>query len=113
MAGNDSDSKSAGLEAARDAARRLRSFAETGAIQEDAPELIRSADLAATHIVGASRNAYSPEQRKQLADNLVAALSLMKFSRHLGGDPAAVEAAKAKVSKFAELFDMAIDLAAE
>lgn len=109
----DDDGKSGGLEAARDGARRLRAIAEGAAIEEEPPQLIRMADLAATHIVGASRNAYSPEQRTQLADNLVAALTVIRFSRHLGGDPEAVEAAKAKVMKFVDLFDMAIELASE
>jgi hypothetical protein len=110
-ADNDSDAKS-GPDPARDAARRLRSFAEGAPIEDEAPELTRLADLAATHIVGASRNA-SPEQRTQLADNLLAALTVMRFSRLMGGDPGAVEAAKARVLKFAELFEMAIDLQSE
>jgi len=113
MADNDTDSKGGGLAAARDAARRLRSFAEGAAIEDEPPELIRLADLAATHIVGASKNAYSPEQRTQLADNLVAALTVMRFSRQLGGDPEAVEAAKATVQKFTDIFEMAIELAGE
>jgi hypothetical protein len=110
-ADNDTDAKS-GPDAARLAAGRLRSFAEGTPIDDDAPELTRLADLAATHIVGASRNA-SPEQRAQLADSLLAALTVMRFSRLMGGDPGAIEAAKARVLKFAELFETAIDLANE
>ena len=109
---DDSDAKS-GPDAARDAARRLRAYGEGAPIEAEVPELTRLADLASTHILGASRNAHSPEQRKQMADNLLAALSLLKFSRLLGGDPEATEAAKAKVAKFAELFEMAIDLQGE
>ncbi|HEX5611351.1 MAG TPA: hypothetical protein VFX67_01775 [Burkholderiales bacterium] len=110
---NESDAKSGGPQAAREAARRLRSIGEGAPIDEEPPELIRLASLAATHIVGASHNAYSPEQRAQMSDNLLAALTVMRFSRHLGGDPDATEAARAKVLKFAELFEMAIDLASE
>ena len=109
---NDADAKSA-PDAARIAARRLRSFAEGAPIEDDAPELARLADLAATHIVGVSQNAYSPEQRAQMADNLLAALSVMRFSRLMGSDPGALEASKARVLKFAELFEMAIELSSE
>jgi hypothetical protein len=62
-ADNDTDTKSGQAErpdAARDAARRLRSFAEGAPIDDEAPELIRLADLAASHIVAASHNSYSP-----------------------------------------------------
>lgn len=109
----DNDAKGGGPQAAREAARRLRAIAEGAPVEDGVPELTALADLAATHILDASRNAHSPEQRKQLADNLLAALSVLKFSRLLGGDPDAVEAAKAKVLKFAELFETAIELASE
>jgi hypothetical protein len=108
----DPDAKT-GPDAARLAARRLRSFAEGAPIDEEAPELSRLADLAASYIVGASQNTYTPEQRKQLADNVLAALTLMRVGRLMGSDPEAIEAAKARVLKFAEIFEMAIELQSE
>jgi len=113
MAGsNDTDSKG-GQEAARAAARRLRAIAEGAPVEEESPELIRMANLVASTIVSASQNAYSQEQSVQFADNLVAALTVLRFGSLFGSDPAAVEASKEKVGKFVELFEMALELSGE
>jgi len=109
----DNDAKSGGPEAARDAARRLRAIAEGAPVDDEPSELIQLADLAATQIVAASQNAYTPEQRTQLADNLVAALTVLRFGPALGGDAGAAQAARAKVLAFVELFETAIELASE
>jgi len=106
---DETDGKSGGPEAVRAAARRLRSIAEGAAVEEEPAELIRIANIAASTIVGASQNAYSPEQTAQFADNLAAALTVLRFGALLGGDPAGAEAAKAKVRSVVELFEMALE----
>jgi len=108
----DTDS-SGGLDAARAAAKRLRAFGEGAPVEEEPPELFRYADLAASQIVAASHGKYTEEQQRQLADGLLEALTVLKFGALLGGDPAAAQAAKAKVSAIAELFETAIELAGE
>jgi len=108
----DTDS-SGGPDAARAAARRLRAFGEGARVEEEPPELFRYADLAASQIVAASHGKYTHEQQRQLADGLLEALTVLKFGALLGGDPAAAQAAKAKVSAIAELFETAIELAGE
>ena len=108
----DTDS-SGGPDAARAAARRLRAFGECAPVEEEPPELFRYADLAASQIVVASHGKYTQEQQRQLADGLLEALTVLKFGALLGGDPAAAQAAKAKVSAIAELFETAIELAGE
>jgi hypothetical protein len=108
----DTDS-SGGPDAARAAARRLRAFGEGAPVEEEPPELFRYADLAASQIVAASHGKYTHEQQRQLADGLLEALTVLKFGALLGGDPAAAQAAKAKVSAIAELFETAIELAGE
>ena len=108
----DTDTRG-GPEAAREAARRLRSFGEGAAIEDEPPELFRLADLAASQIVAASHGSYTQEQRTKLADGLLEALTVLRFGPLLGGDPAAAEAAKAKVLAIVELFEMALELAGE
>jgi len=108
----DTDS-SGGPDAARAAAKRLRAFGEGAPVEEEPPELFRYADLAASQIVAASHGKYTHEQQRQLADGLLEALTVLKFGALLGGDPAAAQAAKAKVSAIAELFETAIELAGE
>ena len=108
----DTDTRG-GPEAARAAARRLRAIGEGAPIGEEPPELCRFADLAASTIVDASHGKYTQEQQKNLADGLLEALTVLKFGSLLGGDPAAAEAAKAKVLAIVELFDMALELGSE
>jgi hypothetical protein len=115
-ADSDTDAKSAYAgrpDAARHAAGRLRAFAEGAPIDDEAPELIQLADLAASHIVAASHNSYSPAQRAKLSDDLLAALTVLRFGPLLGGDPDAAAAARAKVLAVVELFEMAIELGSE
>jgi hypothetical protein len=102
-----------GPDAAREAARRLRSFAEGAPIEAEPPELFQLADLAASQIVATSNNPDAPALRGKMADNLLEALTILRVGRHLGVDPEAVEAAKGKVLKFVELFETAIELASE
>ena len=111
-ADNDTDAKG-GADAARDAARRLRSFGEGAPIEDEPPELFRLADLAASQIVAASHGSYSQEQGAKLADGLLEALTVLRFGPLLGGDPDAAGAARAKVLAIVELFEMAIELAGE
>ena len=99
-----------GPEAARAAAVRLRAIAEGASIKEEPPELFQIADLAASTIVAASQGKYTHEQQRNLADGLLEALTVLKFGSVLGGDPAGAQAAKAKVSSIADLFEMALDL---
>jgi hypothetical protein len=102
-----------GPDAAREAARRLRSIAEGAPIEEEPPELFRIADLAASQIVAASHGRYTQEQRSKLADGLLEALTVLKFGSLLGGDPAGAAAAKAKVLGIVELLEMALELGSE
>jgi hypothetical protein len=102
-----------GPDAAREAARRLRSFAEGAPIEAEPPELFRLADLAASQIVAASHGAYTQEQRAKLADSLLEALSVLRFGPLLGGDPEAAAAAKARVLGIVELLEMALELGSE
>jgi hypothetical protein len=111
-ADNDTDAKD-GPDAARDAARRLRSFGEGAPIEDEPPELFRLADLAASQIVAASHGSYSQDQRAKLADGLLEALTVLRFGPLLGGDPDAAGAARAKVLATVELLEMAIELAGE
>ena len=75
--------------------------------------VIRLADLAASRIVATSHNAYSPAQRAKLSDDLLAALTVLRYGPLLGGDPDAVGAARGQVLAIVELFEMAIELASE
>src|SRR5262245_21450962 len=108
----DTDTRG-GPEAARAAASRLRAIGEGAPINEEPPELFRLADLAASTIVAASQGKYTHEQQKNLADGLLEALTVLKFGSLLGGDPAGAQAAKAKVSSIANIFDMALELGSE
>ena len=102
-----------GPDAAREAARRLRSYAEGAPIEAEPPELFRLADLAASQIIAASHGKYTAEQQKNLADGLLEALTVLKFGSLLGGDPAAAEPAKAKVLAIVDILDMALELGSE
>lgn len=103
-----------GPDAAREAARRLRSYAEGAPIEAEPPELFRLADLAASQIVAASHGRYTQEQSAKLADGLLEALTVLKFGSLLGGgDPAGSAAAKAKVLGIVELLEMALELGSE
>ena len=102
-----------GPDAAREAARRLRSYAEGAPIEAEPPELFRLADLAASQIVAASHGRYTQEQSAKLADGLLEALTVLKFGSLLGGDPAGTAAAKAKVLGIVELLEMALELGSE
>ena len=102
-----------GPDAAREAARRLRSFAEGAPIEAEPPELFRLADLAASQIVAASHGRYTQEQSAKLADGLLEALTVLKFGSLFGGDPAGAAAAKAKVLGIVELLEMALELGSE
>jgi len=109
---SDTDTRG-GPQAARAAAKCLRAFGEGAPVEEEPPELFRYADLAASQIVAASHGKYTEEQQRQLADGLLEALTVLKFGALVGGDPAAAQAAKAKVSAIAELLETAIELAGE
>ena len=102
-----------GPDAAREAARRLRSYAEGAPIEAEPPELFRLADLAASQIVAASHGRYTQEQSAKLADGLLEALTVLKVGSLLGGDPAGAAAAKAKVLGIVELLEMALELGSE
>jgi hypothetical protein len=108
----DTDTKG-GPDPAREAARRLRAFGEGTPIEDEPPGLFRLADVAASQIVAASHGSYTPEQRTKLADGLLEALTVLRFGPLLGGDPAAAEAARARVLAIVELLEMAIELAGE
>jgi len=94
----DNDTKSGQAErpdAARDAARRLRSFAEGGPIVDEAPELIRLADLAVSRIS-------DPAERARLAEDLIAALTVLRFGPLLGGNPDAARLQTLAILEFVE-----------
>jgi hypothetical protein len=59
---------------------RLRALVVAGHIAEEAPELIRLADLAATKIA-------DPALREKVAETLIAALSVIRFAPLFGHDP--------------------------
>jgi hypothetical protein len=59
---------------------RLRALVAGGHIAEEAPELIRLADLAATKIA-------DPVLREKVAESLIAALSVIRFAPLFGHDP--------------------------
>jgi hypothetical protein len=58
---------------------RLRALVAAGHIDEEAPELIRLADLAATKIS-------DPALREKVAESLIAALSVIRFAPLFGHD---------------------------
>jgi hypothetical protein len=77
------------------ALKRLQVLVAAGHIAEEAPELIRLADLAATKIVDAPL-------RDKLAENLIAALSVIRFAPIFGTDTApAKRQAEAILAAFA------------
>jgi hypothetical protein len=59
---------------------KLQALVAAGNIEEEAPELIRLADLAATKIKDLAL-------RETLAENLIAALSVIRFAPLFGHDP--------------------------
>jgi hypothetical protein len=59
---------------------RLRALVAAEHIDEEAPELIRLADLAATKIA-------DPALREKVAEALIAALSVIRFAPLFGHDP--------------------------
>jgi hypothetical protein len=59
---------------------RLQALVAGGQIAEEAPELIRLADLAATRIADL-------ELREKLAESLICALSVIRFAPLFGHDP--------------------------
>ena len=109
---DDTETKG-GPDAAREAARRLRSFAEGAPIDAEVPELARHADVAASQIVATSGGRYSEEQRAKLAENLFGALAILRVGRYGLLDREAVEAARGTVLRFVELLETAIELASE
>ena len=68
-----------------DSALRLRVLVAGGPITEEAPELIRLADLAATKVADAAL-------REKLAESLIAALTVIRFAPLFGTDPRAAKA---------------------
>jgi hypothetical protein len=112
MDADDTETKG-GPDAAREAARRLRSFGEGAPINAEVPELIRLADVAASQIVATSENPDAPALRAKLAENLLGALSILRLHRVLGVDPEAMEEARATVLRFVKLLETAIELASE
>jgi hypothetical protein len=106
---DDTETKG-GPDAAREAARRLRSFGEGAPIDAEVPELARLADLAASQIVATSENPDAAALRPKLAENLLAALTILRVGRSMGMGRDAMEAARAKVLKMAELLESAIEL---
>jgi len=102
-----------GPDAAREAARRLRAFGEGAPIDAEVPELMRLADLAASQIVAMSENPDAPALRAQLAENLLAALTILRVGRYMGFDRQAMEAARGTVLRFIKLLETAIELASE
>ena len=109
---DDTETKG-GPDAAREAARRLRSFGEGAPIDAEVPELIRLADVAASHIVATSQNPDAPALRAQLAENLLGALTILRLRRILGVDPEAIEDARGTVLRFVKLLETAIELTSE
>ena len=106
---DDTETKG-GPDAAREAARRLRSFAEGAPIDAEMPELARLADVAASQIVAMSENPDAPALRAQLAENLVAALTILRVGRFMGLDR---EGARETVVRIVKLLETAIELASE
>ena len=102
-----------GPDAAREAARRLRSFGEGAPIDAELPELSRLADFAASQIAAMSENPDPPALRAKLAENLLAALTILRVGRLMGTDREAMEAAKGTVLRFVKLLETAIELADE
>ncbi len=109
---DDTETKG-GPDAAREAARRLRSFAEGSPIEAEPPELFRLADLAASQIVATSENPDAPALRAKLAENLLGALTILRLRWILGVDPEAIEEARGTVLRFVKLLETAIELAGE
>lgn len=109
---DDTETKG-GPDAAREAARRLRSFGEGAPIDAEVPELARLADVAASQIVATSENPDAPALRAKLAENLLAALTILRVGRHLGTDREAMEEARGTVLRFVNLLETAIELASE
>ena len=102
-----------GPDAAREAARRLRSFGEGASIDAEVPELARLADVAASRIAAMSENPDAPALRAKLAENLLAALTILRVGRYMGTDPEAMQAARGTVMRFVKLLETAIELASE
>ena len=109
---DDTETKG-GPDAALEALGRLRSFGEGAPIDAEVPELSRLADFAASQIVAMSENPDAPALRAQLAENLLAALTILRVGRHMGMDREAMEAARGTVLRFVKLLETAIELASE
>jgi hypothetical protein len=62
------------------ALKKLQALLAAGHISEEAPELIRLADLAATKIA-------DPALREKVAEALIAALGVIRFAPLFGHDP--------------------------
>ena len=109
----DDTETNGGLDAAREAARRLRSFGEGTPIDAEVPELARLADVAASQIAATSENPDAPALRAKLAENLLAALTILRVGRYMGVGREEMEAARGTVLRFVKLLESAIELASE